>query len=100
MTITLETIETIAKIITAVTVIGGVVVLVLKEIKKYQNYDNRITKIDNEIKKLKEEQCMQTYVLEAVLDGLHQLGCNGKTTEASENLSKFVNKRAHDQEIT
>lgn len=98
LTISLDTLETVAKIITSLAVICGVVTALVKQFKKWQDYDKRISNIDGEIAKLKEEQCMQTYVLQAVLDGLHQLGCNGKTTEASEKLSKFINQKAHEQE--
>lgn len=43
----------------------------------------------------KEELCMLTYCMQAVLEGLHQQGCNGPVTEAREKLSKYVNKAAH-----
>lgn len=53
-------------------------------------------KQDEDIKEIKSELCMHAYVLLAVLDGLKQLNCNGKVTEAQEKLSKHINKQAHD----
>lgn len=90
----------IAGVLTALGVIIGVVRKFNQQIEKWNDYDKSIADVKDEIASLKEEQCMQTYVLEAVLDGLHQLGTNGKTTEASEKLSKFINKKAHDQKTT
>lgn len=53
-------------------------------------------KQDEDIKEIKSELCMHAYVLLAVLDGLKQLNCNGKVTEAQDKLSKHINKQAHD----
>jgi len=50
---------------------------------------------EEQIKEIKAEQCMLTYCMMATLDGLHQLGCNGKVTEARSELDKFMNKQAH-----
>ena len=52
---------------------------------------------DADIKQVKDEQCMHTYVLLAILDGLKQQGCNGKVTEAQDKLSKHINQQAHNQ---
>lgn len=91
-------------IVTAIGVIIGAFVKAHNQVLKWDSYDKkiadvnkRIDDVDKKLSKFQSEQCMQTYVLEAVLDGLHQLGCNGKTTEASEKLAKFINKQAHDQ---
>ena len=56
----------------------------------------RQNKQDTDIEEIRNELCMHTYVLLAVLDGLKQKGCNGKVTEAQEKLSKHINKQAHD----
>lgn len=69
-----------------------------KLLSKIDDVERRNKEVDKKLKDMESEQCMQTYVLEAVLDGLHQLGCNGKTTEASEKLSEFINKKAHNQD--
>ena len=51
-----------------------------------------------EIKAIKAEQCQMCYALLACLDGLKQLNCNGKVTDAHEKLAKHLNKQAHDLE--
>ena len=44
---------------------------------------------DKKLQEIKSEQCMLTYCMMATLDGLHQLGCNGKVTAAREELDKY-----------
>lgn len=77
--------------------------------QKWDGYDKQIeevkksiadlsTETNAKIQQIQAEQCMQTFVLEAVLDGLHQLNCNGKVTVASEKLHKHINKQAHGME--
>lgn len=51
---------------------------------------------DKEIKKIKAEQKIIVQGLEGALDGLHQLGCNGKVTAASNLLNEHLNNAAHD----
>lgn len=58
------------------------------KVKKWNEYDK-------EIKQIQSEQCMLTFCMMATLDGLQQLGCNGKVTEARERLDKHLNKQAH-----
>lgn len=53
---------------------------------------------DKDIKSMKEEQCMICYALSATLDGLKQLNCNGRVTEAQDKMDKYINKKAHDVE--
>lgn len=48
------------------------------------------------IQEVRAEQEIITYCMLAVLDGLHQLHCNGKVTEATDKLSKYLNERAHE----
>lgn len=94
---TAETLITFAGLITAVGVIMGSFWKIHQILTKFEKVQEHNDEVDKKLKDMEAEQCMQTYVLEAVLDGLHQLGCNGKTTEASEELSKFINKKAHNQ---
>lgn len=49
------------------------------------------------IQQIQEEQTVICYVLLATLDGLKQLGANGEVTKAQDYLSKYINKKAHDQ---
>lgn len=96
---TAETIVTVAGIITAIGVIMGAFWKIHQILSKFEKLQDHNDVVDKKLKDMEAEQCMQTYVLEAVLDGLHQLGCNGKTTEASNKLSKFINKRAHNLDV-
>lgn len=77
--------------------------------QKWDSYDHEITEVkksieDNQtdmaarIQEIKTEQCMLTFCMMATLDGLHQLGCNGKVTEARDKLDKHLNKAAHNVE--
>ncbi|MCI6677499.1 MAG: hypothetical protein MSG78_11530 [Clostridiales bacterium] len=50
---------------------------------------------EQSIKQIKEEQYIITECMVGVLDGLHQLNCNGKVTESREKLDNYLNKRAH-----
>ena len=45
---------------------------------------------------IRAELFILTECMSAVLDGLKQQGCNGKVTEASENLSHYMRERAHE----
>ena len=58
---------------------------------KKQKYDS----YEEQLQDIKKEQCMLTYCMMATLDGLHQLGCNGKVTQARTDLDKFMNQQAH-----
>lgn len=56
----------------------------------------RQNKQDEEIKKMKAEQCLLTYGILACLKGLKEKGCNGPVTEAIGKLEKHINKAAHE----
>lgn len=75
--------------------------------KIYQRYDEKLSemeqKIDSnhadteaKIQQTRAELFILTECMAAVLDGLKQQGCNGKVTEAKENLEAYLNKRAHE----
>lgn len=55
-------------------------------------------KQDDEIAKIKSEQCLLTYGVLACLKGLKEKGCNGPVTEAIDKLEKHINKAAHEME--
>ena len=97
----MEALEVIAVI---VAVVGGLkaVEWVYQQIttthdraQKWDNSEARDTEINAKIQQIQVEQCMLTYCMMATLDGLHQLGCNGKVTEARTKLDKFMNMQAH-----
>lgn len=49
------------------------------------------------IKGVKDELCILSYSVLAILDGLKQQGCNGEVTKAHNTLEKYLNQKAHDQ---
>lgn len=86
-----ETIIMTASIISALVVIFSAIFAV------YRWY-LRQNQQDEEIEKMKSEQCLLTYGILACLKGLKEQGCNGPVTEAINKIEKHVNQQAHDQE--
>lgn len=75
--------------------------------KIYERYDNKLgemeTKIDDNhadtearLQEVRSELLVLTDCMAAVLDGLHQQGCNGKVSEAREHLDQYMRNRAHE----
>lgn len=106
ITINVDVIIKIAAVLTALGVIGNLAWKIFERYHKIKSYDSKIAAVESKIAELQAdtqtkmqqiqaEQCMQTYVLQAVLEGLHQQGCNGPVSEAREKLSKYINKQAH-----
>ena len=91
MYIDVNTVITAASLITAVVAIFSVIFAV------YRWY-LRQNKQDEEIKKMKSEQCLLTYGVLACLKGLKEQGCNGPVTEAIDKIEKHINIQAHEQE--
>lgn len=83
----------------AILVLIGYITSVHDKRQKYDSYENQINelKLDTtaKLQEIQAEQCMLTYCMMATLDGLHQLKCNGKVTEAREKLDKYLNQQAH-----
>ena len=98
--------EFITCVVALVAGIGAIVALykyittVHDRAQKWDDCDKKISELQTDteakLQDIKAEQCMLTYCMMATLDGLHQLGCNGKVTEARSELDKFMNKQAHD----
>ena len=89
MTITLDTIIKAGAVIAALGTIGTVAIAVIR-------WFARQKKQDEDIRDIKDEQCIMSYALLACLDGLKQLGANGNVTDAHNKLEKHLNKKAHD----
>lgn len=75
--------------------------------KIYKKYDEKLFEMERRIddnhsdteaklQEVRSELLVITDCMAAVLDGLHQQGCNGKVTEARENLDKYMRDRAHE----
>lgn len=50
---------------------------------------------DGKVQDLKAEQLIIVECLRAILDGLHQQGCNGRVSEALNTLDDYLVERAH-----
>lgn len=53
------------------------------------------TQNDAKLQQISSELCMLSYCVGATLDGLKQLNCNGKVSEAKEKMDKHLNQQAH-----
>jgi hypothetical protein len=67
----------------------------LSELRK-QNEDMR-TDFEAKLQEIRAEQYIMVETLRAILDGLHQQGCNGPVTEAMNNLDDYLVKKAHER---
>ena len=118
-----NTIILIGSVASALLVIGGVIWGIVKWIHKQNGQSTEIStlekKHDEDTKKLmdqekadfealrkeereniqgvKDELCILSYSVLAILDGLKQQGCNGEVTKAHNTLKKYLNQKAHDQ---
>lgn len=74
--------------------------------KIYARYDFKLEELEGKIddnhcdteakiQQLKTELQIQTECIRAILDGLHQLNCNGPVTEAREKLDDYLVNQAH-----
>lgn len=93
--ITMEMIMDFAKFVVAIAGFITAALVLLRTVTDRHDREQKWDQCEKDIKQVKEEQCMLTYCMMATLDGLHQLGCNGKVTEARSQLDKFMNKQAH-----
>ena len=73
----------------------------------YTKYDGKLLEMEKKIdenhadtesklQQVRSELLILTDCMAAVLDGLHQQGCNGKVSEASERLQQYMRDRAHE----
>ena len=65
----------------------------LAEIKKTQ--DDIREEFNGKVQEVKAEQLIIVECLRAVLEGLHQQGCNGEVTKALSTLDSYLCERAH-----
>lgn len=103
MYINVNTILTAASLIGSIGVIGGFLVAIYKFYQKPHETEKKLKKLQeqhgDDMRKIKEEQCLITYGLLACLKGLQEQGCNGPVTEAIKKMEKHLNKQAHDVEV-
>lgn len=101
MYINADTIITAGAVLGAVLSIGGICLVIYKWVIKPEQNNKKIENLksvhEKDVAGLRDELCVLSYATLATLDGLKQLGCNGEVTKAYNDLSKHINKQAHDQ---
>lgn len=65
----------------------------LSDIRKQQ--DDIRSDFEAKVQEVKAEQFIIIETLRAILDGLKQQGCNGRVSEAINNLDEYLNEKAH-----
>ena len=95
-----QTIITIGGVVSALLLLFGII---LKIHKWYLKQDEQTKKIEElkkhheeDVQRLKEENCLVCYALSACLDDLQQLGANHTVPIAKEKLDKYLNQQAHE----
>lgn len=100
MYIDANTIIQFAALLGALGAIGTMFYKTMKWIDNQKEQDNKIDALRKEhiddMKLIRDEQCVMCYALLAALDGLKQLGANGNVSDAYERLEKHLNKQAHE----
>lgn len=98
--ITLNTIITAASSLTAAGVLLGVILKVhkwyLEQKEQRKDVADLRKKHNDDVHRLKEENCLICYALSACLDGLQQLGANHTVPLAKDKLDKYLNQQAHE----
>lgn len=76
---------------------GGykVILEIVGKINSKHDQEQKWDEYDKQIKDIKGEQRIITECTLAMLEGLKQLGCNGKVTEARDKLAEHLNNLAH-----
>lgn len=90
----------LAEVVGALSLVLGVIIggykLYDRIIDRMDDIDKRVSDLEKETKLIKKEDRLVIFALRACLDGLHQQGCNGKVTEAIEEIDNHINDAAHD----
>ena len=93
--ITINQLLEIAGIIVAIWGCYKVILEMIARVNTRHDQMQKWEEYDLQIKDIKSEQEMMTLCMKAVLDGLHQLNCNGEVTKASIKLDEYLNAKAH-----
>ena len=100
MYITWQTITAAGAVASAVGMLLGFLFKGHKWFLKQENQDDKIDKLtehhEEDVRRIKEENCLICYALSACLDGLQQLGCNHTVPDAKQKLDKYLNQQAHE----
>ena len=100
MYITWQTIITIGGGVSALGLLLSIILKVYKRLLKQDAQANEIASLkkqhEDDVHRLKEENCLICFALSAGLDGLQQLGANHTVPVAKEKLDKYLNQQAHE----
>jgi hypothetical protein len=95
--------QTLITIGGGISAIGLLLGIILKIHKWYLKQDEQTKQIEalkkhheEDVHRLKEENCLICYALSACLDGLQQLGTNHTVPIAKDKLDKYLNQQAHE----
>lgn len=95
--------QTLITIGGGVSAIGLLLGIILKIHKWYLKQDEQTKQIEalkkhheEDVHRIKEENCLICYALSACLDGLQQLGANHTVPVAKDKLDKYLNQQAHE----
>lgn len=95
-----HTIITAGSVLGALGAILGSVLKIHKWIIKQDEQTKQIEALrkhhEDDVHRLKEENCLICFALSACLDGLQQLGANHTVPVAKEKLDKYLNQQAHE----
>lgn len=92
------TIGELLKVAGIIVALWGAYKVIMEAIERIGNKHDREQKwddYDKQIKTIKDEQCLMTYCMLAMLDGMEQLGAKESVAEAKEKLSRHINQTAH-----
>lgn len=95
-----QTFITAGAVLSALGLMLGIILKVHKWYLKQESQDNHISDLkkhhEEDVHRLKEENCLVCFALSACLDGLQQLGANHTVPIAKEKLDKYLNQQAHE----
>jgi hypothetical protein len=93
-----EIVLSIQNIITIAAVISAIAALVAYYNKAYK-WVLKQEQQDLDIESIKKDNTMLTYGVLACLKGLHEQGCDGPVEEAIAKFEKYLNQKAHGQNL-
>jgi hypothetical protein len=100
MYVSWETIITVGAVVSAIVLIVGLLSRGHKWILNQDQQSKDISDLrqhhEEDVRKIKEENCMMCEALSACLDGLMQLGCNHTVPDTKLKLDKYLNRQAHE----
>ena len=95
-----QTIITAGGVISALALMIGIILKIHKWCLKIDENTKRIEELEKhhneDVQKIKEENCLICFALSACLDGLQQLGANHTVPLAKEKLDRYLNQQAHE----